>query len=379
MPGQLLARARELVTGRPYTDASLDLHIADAAADIWREACIGAGLCTVVQTVTGPTEVVPRVLQGVPPAPFVIGLLPGQLIGDVRAAAPRLAGHLGAALVRVTSLPGNRAKIEPLVVDPLSATVELPRIRPGRVFVGRTDEGHDLIHDWHRAGHTAVQGVTRSGKSVWTYGALAQLARDPLATITGTDPTGLLWRPFAGTRHEEWQVSGLQHLDRVEHLLVRLVDDMDRRIANLPMHRDTIEITAADPMRVVVLEEHAGLLRSLDAADKDAGKRVRALIARLLAEGAKVGIRVIILVQRAEAAVIGAFERAMCSVRISFRTDNRASVELLHPGAPPDVADAHSTAAPGVALISEPGRPLTRMRAPFMGGYAEYVAAVRSA
>jgi hypothetical protein len=106
---------------------------------------------------------------------------------------------------------------------------------------------------------------------------------------------------------------------------------------------------------------------------------VRALTSRLLAEGAKVGIRVVILAQRAEAAVLGAFERAMCSLRISFRCDNRAAVELLHAGAEPAVADAHTAALPGIGLMSMPGRPLTRFRAPFIGGYAEFAAAVAGA
>ena len=227
-----------------------------------------------------------------------------------------------------------------------------------------------------------MQGVTRSGKSVWTYGALAQLAAQPDVLVAGCDPTGLLWRPFAGSLHSLWQVSGLADLPAHEALLARLVAEMDRRIVELPPDRDTLAVTAAMPLLVVVLEELAGLLRALDAAKAakdDPGKRVRALLGRLLAEGAKVGVRVILLVQRAEAAVVGAFERAMCSLRISFRTDNRASVELLHPGADPAVADAHTTAEPGIALVSMPGRPLTRMRAPFLGGYPEYVAAVAGA
>ncbi|OLM28244.1 hypothetical protein Ae717Ps2_6731c [Pseudonocardia sp. Ae717_Ps2] len=79
-------------------------------------------------------------------------------------------------------------------------------------------------------------------------------------------------------------------------------------------------------------------LRVADSASttKDPiGKRIRALIGRLLAEGAKAGYRLVLIVQRAEAAIVGAFERAMCSLRISFRTDNRASVELLHPAPRP--------------------------------------------
>lgn len=120
----------------------------------------------------------------------------------------------------------------------------------------------------------------------------------------------------------EWQVSGLADLDAHEALLQRLVDEMDARIADLPADRDVLGVSEDLRLLVVVLKELAGLLRALDAAkthDSDPGKRVRMLMGRLLAEGAKVGIRVIILVQRAEAGVVGAFERARCSLRISFR------------------------------------------------------------
>ncbi|WP_226359143.1 hypothetical protein [Pseudonocardia sp. ICBG601] len=111
---------------------------------------------------------------------------------------------------------------------------------------------------------------------------------------------------------------------------------------------------------------------------KDAGRRVRALIGRLLAEGAKAGVRVVLVVQRAEAALMGAFERAQCSVKVSFRSDNPAAVELLHPGAARDVAEAHVSALPGVGLLSVPGAPLTRFRAPHVGSYADYAEKIRA-
>jgi S-DNA-T family DNA segregation ATPase FtsK/SpoIIIE len=363
-------------------ERQLDEAEVDRLVWAWRLACIGAGIHTVVQTASGPTESVPRIVDIVlgPPLRFVVQLLPGQLAADLRAVGHRVAGHLGARVVQVQALGLQHVSVQLLDRDPLDGVLSLDLTgAPGDVLIGVGEDGLEIGQDWTRAAHTVVQGVTRSGKSVWTYGLLAQLARRPDVVIAGLDPTGLLWRPFAGSRHADWQRSGLVDLAAHEDLLARLVADMDARIADLPEDRDTIEISVEQPLRLVVLEEYAGELRAIDAVDKDRGKRVRALISRLLAEGAKVGIRVLLLVQRAEAAVIGAFERAMCSTRISFRVDNRASVELLHPGTPGDLADAHTTAVAGVALLSTPGAELRRFRAPLIGEYRDYVIAIRTA
>lgn len=365
-------------------ERELDEREVEALTWAWRESCEGAELCTRVDTPTGPTVVTPRLEEIVlgPPTVLTARLLPGQLLNDVCRAATRMAPHLGAVALRVEPLGLERVRVELLAADPLDGLVSLA-LPPGgpKVNVGHAEHGSDLREDWANVAHAIVQGVTRSGKSVWTYGLLAQLAWDRRVTVAGCDPTGLLFRPFAGSRHAEWQVSGVADPTAHLALLGRLVDEMDQRIATLPEDRDTLEIRT-DPdhqMRVVVLEELAGLYRAVDALDKDSGKRVRALIARLLAEGAKVGIRVVIIVQRAEASIVGSFERAMCSLRISFRTDNQASVELLHPGAAKDVADRHTTARPGIALMSAPGQELVRFRGPYLGGYAEYVEAVRQA
>lgn len=358
-----------------------DEYEVDTLVNAWIRACEGAGLVRTVDTVTGPTVIPPKITHIVlgPPTILTVQLQPGMVIDDIRGIAHRISPHMGAYGLRVEPRGlGEYAIITLLTADPLSDTV--PMTYPedgGGVFLGRTEDGADLVCDLRREAHTIIQGVTRSGKSVLTYAMLAALSRSPDVLLAGIDPTGLLWRPFTGSRHEEWQVSGLRRLDRHERLLSRLVHLMDERIEKLPADRDTIEITGDNPMIVVVLEELAGLFRAVDSADKDQGKRIRALIGRILAEGAKVGFRVVLLVQRAEAAVVGSFERAMCSTRISFRCDNRASIELLHPGTDPVVADNHTTAAPGIALVSSPGRPLTRVRAPWFGDYATYAKAVQ--
>jgi hypothetical protein len=352
----------------------------------FRQACVGAQLGTAVDSPIAGTSIrtptVTNVVLG-PPTRMTLLMPEGMVPAQLQRVGHLIAPHLQGKALRVVDRGFGWGLVTVLTVDPLAGVLPLHLPRPGPgVLIGRDEGGTELVEDWRRGAHTIVQGVTRSGKSVWTYGALAQLAAMPDVVVGGCDPTGLLWRPFAGSRHADWQVSGLADLDAHEALLQRLVDEMDARIADLPADRDVLEVSPAVPLLVVVLEELAGLLRALDAAktrDSDPGKRVRALIGRLLAEGAKVGVRVNILVQRAEAAVVGAFERAMCSLRISFRTDNRASVELLHPGADPVIADAHTTAEPGIALVSMPGRPLTRIRAPFLGGYPEYAAAVAAA
>ncbi|OJY53541.1 hypothetical protein [Pseudonocardia sp. 73-21] len=368
---------------RHRRDRWADVALVDALVWSFREACIGAGVAQAVDApIAGTGFRAPEIthVELGPPVRLTVRMPPGMVPAALRRAGPLVAPHLGGVALRVTDRGHGWALVDVLTVDPLADYVplHLPRTGPA-VLIGRGEDGLDITEDWRRGAHTIVQGVTRSGKSVWTYGALAQLAAQPDVLITGCDPTGLLWRPFAMSRHAGWQVSGLADLAAHEALLRRLVDEMDRRVRELPTDRDTIAVDLERPMLVVVLEEYPGLLRAVDAAEKDLGKRIRALVGRLLAEGAKVGIRVVILAQRAEAAVVGAFERAMCSLRISFRTDNRASVELLHPGTDVQVADAHTSAEPGIALMSAPGRELTRIRAPYLGGYPEYTAAIAGA
>jgi S-DNA-T family DNA segregation ATPase FtsK/SpoIIIE len=314
-----------------------------------------------------------------PPVQMTVRMLPGMLPADIAAVGARIAPSLGGKQLRVTDHGHGWCTVLVLDHDPLAATLPLVLPRPNRtVLLGRTENGDDVEQDWHTTAHSVIQGVTRSGKSVLTYGILAQLAGQPDVIIAGCDPTALLLRPFADTRHAEWQTSGgdfTAHQDVLE----RLCDEMDRRITQLPDDRDTIAITEQDPLLVVVLEEYAGFLGQAKLVTDDKGKRIEALVSRLLAEGAKCGIRCLVLLQRAEAAVMSAFMRSQCSLRISFRVDNRASVELLHEGTDPQLAAAHTTSPAGVAFITRPGQQIQRIRAPYLGGYPEYRAAILAA
>lgn len=269
------------------------------------------------------------------PVALIVRLLPGQLPRDIEDQASRLAPAMGAARLRVTPRGEQYVRVDLLAHDPLADVFTLPVVVPATaatpVFIGTADTGLQLRSAWARRPHTIVQGATGSGKSSWTYGQLSDAAACPDVLVCGLDPSGLLWRPFAGTRHADWQVSGLTaELGAHEKLLRRLVDEMDRRTLGLPADADSLTPTVEQPLMIVCFEDYAGLIQSADAADRKLAARVRAMVMRLLAEGRKAAIRVLILVQRAEANVVGAFERSNCALRISFRVDSPESVRLLH-------------------------------------------------
>lgn len=349
---------------------------------LWRRAAEGCELATVVHVAAGVTVVAPElgaVLdadQDDRPTRLLVRMREGQLVGDYRAVGEPLALALGCARVRVVERGGRWIELVLLDVDPLAAVIPHQR-RPVPV-IGHGEDGERIEVDWSARGHTVVQGQTGSGKSVWTYGQLAAAAPDPGVLVCGLDPTGLLWRPFTGSRHAPWQVSGLsEDLDAHVELLGRLVEEMDRRIAEMPADRDAVQTGPALPLLLVVLEEYAGLLRAADLAGKATAGKVRALVGRLLAEGRKAGVRLLLIVQRADAAVVDGLARAQCATRISFSVDSGEAVRMLHPAAE-GTADLLA-ALPGVALLTMPGRPLCRFRAELLDGYGAYVAAVQSA
>lgn len=348
--------------------------------DLWRWVTEGTAVARTAPCVAGGVVVsVPDVVAvdlG-PPVVLTVRLLAGQLPADVAAVGRRLAEGLAVAAVRVEPFRPGYVRVTLLRVDPLAAAVPSSRPETGLypVQLGHDEGGRPIEVEFTTAAHLIVQGSTRSGKSTGLYGVLAQLARFRHVQVSGCDPTGLTLAPWlarggwlapaVGTRHPAAQVAVLE----------ALTVEMDRRIAGIRSGRDTVDLGPGCPLLVVVLEEWPGLLRVLDGADKSHGRLARAAVARLLAEGAKAGVRVVMVAQRAEAVSIGAYERGQASHRLSFRVDTADAVRMLHPDVPPDVVAEHAVAPPGVALLTAPGAPLSRLRAPNVS-YGTYLAAV---
>jgi S-DNA-T family DNA segregation ATPase FtsK/SpoIIIE len=329
----------------------------------------------------GRTVMTPRVVEvdPGPPVAFLVQALPAQLLAHYQEHTAALAELFGVGRVRISAEgrgvsqwgPGLFLRVELLEVDPLTEVVRLPDAPlagpHGLLLLGVDESGVtyrvtplDLIH-------FAIQGATGSGKSVFTYGLLGQLLGSDDVLISISDPSGLLTRPFEGTVHEPWQVAGTGDPDAHVDLLHQLVQEMDARIQTLPRRTDQVAVTEGCPLIVTVLEEYPGLLRALDDGKRAGGRveTVKRLVGRLISEGRKAAIRVVILANRFEAAVVDGFTRDQCTIKISFRVGNGDSIAMLHPLGRVE-ADQHATAPPGVALLTGPGVPLARIKSPYI-------------
>ncbi|WP_433781583.1 hypothetical protein ACQPX6_17550 [Actinomycetospora sp. CA-101289] len=363
----------------------------------WTAAAEGSGLTRTVIVAAGETAVIPRLIAVAEddhgrPLSLIVELLPGQLPGDYLAVADRLALALDAAAVRFDALGGRFLRITLLDDDPLGVAFDLPRVpistSGDAVILGRDEAGRIVGHVIARAAHIAVQGQNGSGKSAFLYGLLAQLAEAPDVLVAGCDPTGLLLgAPWDGTRHRDWQcAAGAGRADLHAAHLESLVAEMDRRLADMPPRVDTLTPSPDLPLIVVVLEEYPGLLRAAAAQPAPAkinGKapptvlqRIKLATLRLLSESRKVAFRVIMLAQRAEAESMGGgYARDQFALSISFRVP-ADSLVMLHGDDARPWGSEHQIAPPGIALVTAPGRPLTRLRVPWSGGYADYCARI---
>lgn len=376
------------------------LVLRDYYAPIWRRLCEFTGLCHTVTAAAGPTVVTPRLVSvdvwGQNPV-LVVELLPGQLIADLIKETPRLLPVLGAQYLRITPRGQRWARIELLQADPLDVPVTVPAVlQPAQtsvadqpVMVAQIESGAPLWLRWDQAPHCVVQGATRSGKSVWCYSILGQLARCHDVLIAGSDPSGiLLGRPYEGTKHRDWQAVGSANVLDHLNLLRRIVAEMDRRITELPPRQDKLTSTVDTPLMIVVLEEFAGLLRLASTLPTPKGEakivdQLRSLFGRLVSEGHKVLIRIMVVSQRADATIIGGFERGQLGLRISFRVTDPEALVMIHPEGRDYFAE-HTQAPAGVALLETAGQPLTRVRGPRLSGdessdYARYWDQIRAA
>ncbi len=260
--------------------------------------------------------------------------------------------------------------------EPLAASRRADPPTPGMVcladgvVLGRDENGTEVR--WSPlspASHGLVVGGTRSGKSICLQVMLAQFAAMPDVEVRGIDPTGLLLSPFGdgvtlGTAPPA--------LAAAVDSLGRLVDEtLAERLEFLREARqDAIrEPTVQRPMVCLVLEEYPAFLAACSADDTVAGRkpqerlRVRAelYVQRLLAEGLKAAIVVVLAAQRADADVLGGYRRDQMSTRVVFRLESADGWRMVLPGHP-ELAEASSGLAPGEGFISSPLIRLTRFR-----------------
>lgn len=257
------------------------------------------------------------------------------------------------------------------------------------VQIGVTRRGTPVSLDLVSEAHAVVSGATRSGKSQVMYSILGQLAGQAAVRVVGIDPTYVLLDPFTQRGVPEPLIALGADADGMLRVVDALEAELERRIALLrQMGTDKFDsFSAAFPMIVVVLEEFPGTVTFL--ADHDAGiprgdktpkklKRLQSVVRRLVRESAKVGMRVFILAQRADAEIIGGDVRANLSARICLRLDDSAGLRMMFETIDPQEAKRVETFPPGTGFIRTSRLPFDKFRSYFVGDYRRYASHVRS-
>lgn len=227
-----------------------------------------------------------------------------------------------------------------------------------RVTVGRASDGSNVVIDLSDASHIAIQGMTRSGKSAFCYGLLSQVGKRDDVQVVGIDPNQVLLGPWVASGRVP--ASSIALGDDVEHaaeVLESCLVEMRTRLDHLlSAGLDKINPSTEHPCYVIVLEEYPGLLlaaAAFDAGAKPADRitpRIKSAVSALTMQSAKVAMRVVLIVQRADASIIGGAERGQFGTRITFAVDNAEAVEMLNPGSR-DRAPEVKEFPPGRALV----------------------------
>lgn len=315
----------------------------------WLAATRDAGLTREDRAVDEVRVHAPRVL-GVRVVPLGVELevqaISGQAADEIAARSPQLASALG-KWCRAEAVGPSRCRVTVELHDPLTGVREAGTATGTAIVIGRCDDGTNAILDVADAAHTAIQGMTRSGKSALCYTIFGQLVGCPEVRVTGIDPNRVLLEPLA--QAQENFVLGADPAGAL-NLLDCTCAAMDERL-RLLSERGIAALEAkhfcADlPIMVLMLEEYAGLLALAAAHDEGvSGKaekvlpKIKQRVARLVSEGAKAGIRVILITQRMDAGIVDGAVRAQFGTRITMGVDNGDAVRMLHPEVTPEVVE----------------------------------------
>jgi len=206
---------------------------------------------------------------------------------------------------------------------------------------------------------------------------LAQLRGQPVQ-LCGIDPTGILFNAIgpAGLGGDSLRCLTLRDPGNARDVVLALVAEMDNRIGQLLAEgRDRFTVFDGTlPLLIVVLEEYPGILAALSALDAASGAKasdrietqIRAAVQRLALEGAKVGLRLWLVAQRADASLLTGVLRGQLTQRLTFSTDDDG-LRMLHEGITADQVQKSATFLAGQAWAEFHGvMPLTMFRADFL-------------
>jgi DNA segregation ATPase FtsK/SpoIIIE-like protein len=233
------------------------------------------------------------------------------------------------------------------------------------ITLGRTVTGENVKFSPVQ-GHTLLTGRTRSGKSVQVYTMFCQL-KELSVRIVGIDPTGILFNCLGDFPGYDQRVLTLKEPEKAKSVMASIVAEMDERICLLLSKKldKFTEFSSEFPAIICVLEEYPGTLaalRSIDEANGNKGNarietQIRANIQRIALEGAKCGIFLWIIAQRADSSLLTGVLRSQLVNRLSFAQDPDG-LRMLHESITPEQIEMAQYFRPGQAfaeLVNHPG------------------------
>lgn len=235
-----------------------------------------------------------------------------------------------------------------------------------KLSLGFQEDGDEVLYSLLLPAHWAISGITRSGKSVFTYTLLALLAwlSNLHVRVTGIDPTGLTLKPFLERYGDtliacEPQLSATQ----IMRVLDSLVSQMHERLNMLKnLDRDNLQISRQTPLIFAVFEEFPTTLAILQRYDTINGlkgtdrltPRGYGYIQELLQGAAKVRINVCLIAQRFSSSQMSTDWRDLLDCRVSFKTNHHESVAMLFPNLGSETKARFENLKPGVGYCQLP-------------------------
>ena len=330
----------------------------------WQPAMVTTGLAARI----GADELLPEMVRVRSTASVDrvwVRMLPGQVLEDYAAVAPRLAQTFGVRECRVRSTVDRQQLILWFLVhDPLTDVV-MPLDRSQGVDfaglpVGRREDGPAYLLRL-LGSHLLVVGATGSGKGsvIWSLlHTIAPAIRDRLVVVWALDPKGgmelapgrgLFARFSYGDPHD-----GSDHEAEFARVLEDAVDVMRRRQSALRGRTRLHEPTIAEPLIVVVVDEIASLTAYV--TDREAKRRIASALSLLLSQGRAVGVLVVGAVQDPRKEILTV--RDLFPTRVVLRVSEPEHVGLvLGPGARDRGAraDLIPESLPGVGYVAIDG------------------------
>jgi hypothetical protein len=195
-------------------------------------------------------------------------------------------------------------------------------------IIGPDLDNNPVTYDIAKNAHLLIAGATRSGKSVCTYSLIVHVLRmGDSAQLLIADPNDTTMAPFEHL--VSWATNSI-HPEQPTEMLQWVRGEMERRRPILrQMRRDKIEVFTPElPMIVVIVDEAANYMRH---ADKNAAAAFIDELMAVVAQGAKFGVRLVLITQRPDATILPTSVRSQLSARISFRLEDTQTATMVFP------------------------------------------------